>query len=154
MSGDSQNAYFQKKRVNVINLYDIGRKFTKDKRGVKMFDIIKRQSGYFVQMFIHGTIQGNIWMGGLPCEKSVNYTVRDGTHFTDGKRESLRDAVLRITNDGDFQSCELLANSYLQIKLTRANKTLTRNFDLNNKDLFPTIQDCISDEYPMYDYLD
>lgn len=96
---------------------------------------------------IHGTLRGNLWWGG-EAEKEFTYTVKDGSHFTDGKRESLRDAVLRITNDGDFQSCEILADAYIKATLQKGHTTRAIKFDLNS-DLFPSIKDCLLDDYPM-----
>lgn len=45
---------------------------------------------------IQGTIQGYIWWPQTECTKPFQYSV--------DKEETLRDALLSATNDGDFQS--------------------------------------------------
>ena len=45
------------------------------------------------------TLVGHIWMPSTICYKHVKTTKRED--------ETLRDMLLRVTNDGDFQSCGL-----------------------------------------------
>ena len=120
-----------------------------------MNDIINRENqGYSIRFKIQGTLRGSLWMGG-DAEKQINYTVKDGTHFVQNERETLREAVLRITNDGDFQGSNLLADSVLIVEMWKANnKRIIRAFELYNPALFPTIADSIIEDYPMFGFID
>lgn len=53
------------------------------------------------------TVKGFIWMPMVECtkEKVTEFTPK-GSSFTP-KWEGLREALLYITNDGDFQNCEI-----------------------------------------------
>lgn len=58
---------------------------------------------------IRGYLVGTIWMPAAECYKNVSYTfVRNECERRSAwqdAHETLRDALLQITNDGDFQSC-------------------------------------------------
>jgi hypothetical protein len=89
---------------------------------------------------IYGTLRGTIWMPATTCEKPVEYTLESD--------DTLRDAVLRITNDGDFRACDLCADSFLRIKMHKGTHTITRDFDLS---LFPSVADCMLEAYPEFE---
>jgi len=108
---------------------------------------------FSTRLTIIGTLRGSLWMGGN-AEKQIKHVIDNGHSFSDNTRESMHDTIARICNDGDFQNCELLANSFLQVELFKHNSTsvirVIRDFDLLNPGLFPTIQDMILNDYPMY----
>jgi hypothetical protein len=67
---------------------------------------------------LYGEIAGNIWMPAVECTKEFrleliripsNSTTRTYPGIAPRSMEitSLRDALLHITNDGDFQSCSI-----------------------------------------------
>lgn len=60
---------------------------------------------------ITGYVVGTIWMPAAECYKFVDYHfVRDEADKSSpwvDVHDNLRDAMLHITNDGDFQSCAL-----------------------------------------------
>ena len=96
---------------------------------------------------IHGTKRGPIWWPvGAECEKDFSYTVKAD--------ETLRDALLKITNDGDFQYTEVLENTFIRVKmlLQSGYATLTREriFDITSP-LFTSIQDMVINDYPVYE---
>ncbi len=65
-------------------------------------------------IYLTGVIIGNIWMPNCECEKDfrVKFTPDDEPFSRQwGKTPfgcAMRDALLHITNDGDFQSCSIL----------------------------------------------
>lgn len=86
---------------------------------------------------ISGTKAGGIWWpSGALCSKDFDYRVRED--------ESLRDAILSITNDGDFQSCNIVDATVIAT-LYKNNRRITRYFDIRSP-LFPSIADCILSE--------
>ena len=96
---------------------------------------------------IHGQIQGDIWMPFTTCTKSFSVGERD-FNYSDGSRPSLRDMVLHVCNDGDFQSANV-SFGYLKLEMLikRADghgfTRKVREFDLR---LFPSIADSIVSE--------
>lgn len=96
---------------------------------------------------IYGEIQGDIWMPSTTCVKHFDIS-EDAFLYSDGSRPTLRDMVLKATNDGDFQSANI-SWGFLRIEMTRQHVsghgkfTRTREFDLRK---FPSIADCIVDE--------
>lgn len=101
---------------------------------------------------IHCTIAGHIWMPSTLCWKDgIKLEFGQGPWKFEG---NLRDALLQITNDGDFQSCSVVDGS---LKLTRTTRlatsiiTRTRHFDLA---FFPSIADCLADEKAQEEYQD
>lgn len=95
-------------------------------------------------VYIRGQIQGPIWMPTITCTKYFTVS-KDDFRYSDGSRPTLRDMVLRATNDGDFQSADISFGT-LTIELIRPRKdgtgysTRKRNWDLRR---FASIQDCI-----------
>jgi hypothetical protein len=56
---------------------------------------------------LFGRVRGNIWMPRTECTKDFEqvYTPNDAPFSN--KWNGIRSALLRIINDGDFQSCEV-----------------------------------------------
>ena len=88
---------------------------------------------------ISGYIVGPIWWptnekGYKPFRHNVKaYNARLS------KPGTLRDHVLAIIQDGDFQSCEI-ADGIIEITITKPNRSRSRSFDLS---LFPSVADCV-----------
>lgn len=96
---------------------------------------------------IRGWIQGKIWMPPVTCTKHFHISEVD-FRYADGKKPTLRDMVLKATNDGDFQSAELSEGELiLTMVLPRADKkgsiTKTKTFNLR---WFPSVSDCVCPE--------
>ena len=88
---------------------------------------------------ISGFLVGPIWWpAGAECFKPFRYDV---TAEDTGLSEpgTLRDHVLRITNDGDFQFCAL-AQAELTITLYKPSLSRSRSWPLEH---FPSIADCL-----------
>ena len=98
---------------------------------------------------ITGQIQGRIWMPACVCTKTFTVS-EDDFRYSDGSRPTLRDMVLRATNDGDFQSANvswghLTVETIVTRKDGRGTLTRKRHFDLRSP-LFPSIADSIVPE--------
>ena len=98
---------------------------------------------------IHGQIQGPIWMPACVCTKSFNVS-EDDFRYSDGSRPTLRDMVLRATNDGDFQSADisfgwLTVESVIPRSDGHGQVSRKRSFDLRSP-LFASIADCVVKE--------
>lgn len=84
---------------------------------------------------IYGELQGKIWMPAVECSKQFDINlVRIPRHATTRTAHAhgwpweiseLRDALLSLTNDGDFQSCEI-AWAVLEVTRVKGNKRVTR----------------------------
>ena len=102
---------------------------------------------------ISGQIQGHIWMPNAVCTKDFTVS-EDDFRYSDGSRPTLRDMVLRATNDGDFQSADV-SWGHLTVEMIQPRKdgrgevTRRRHFDLRNGALFPSIADSIVSEDEM-----
>lgn len=96
-----------------------------------------------VEITISGYVVGPIWWPcGQECYKPFRYDLsREDARFTEPG--TLRDHVLRITNDGDFQGCEI-ADGILTATTHRPNRKKSRNFDLT---IFPSIADCVKTDW-------
>ncbi len=92
---------------------------------------------------ISGFVVGPIWWPvGQECYKPFTYNVtREDESSTEPS--SLRDHVLAITNDGDFQYCKI-ADGFLEITIRKPNRSRSRVFEL---DIFPSIADCLKDDW-------
>lgn len=99
-----------------------------------------------------GTVAGTIWMPARTCWKDVKLSYsphlgpfQDDFRYSDGSKPTARDFALKATNDGDFQSCDLTADS--AIRVSRRHHTDTgftdhvREFPVT---LFPSMADCVS----------
>ena len=91
-----------------------------------------------VNISIRGFLVGTIWMPAAECYKPLDYSLTDQQCRTVGKM-TLRDHVVRATNDGDFQSCTL-ALGELVVTTRNGRRTTTRTFPLAR---FPSIADCL-----------
>lgn len=98
-----------------------------------------------LQISIRGYIVGQIWMPTTECYKRLDYDLtREDARFT--APGTLRDHVLRATNDGDFQSATL---AHAELVVTRRKRegtrtvTVTRAWPLSR---FPSVADCIHPE--------
>lgn len=97
-----------------------------------------------LDVLITGQIQGPIWMPPVTCTKQFTLHKHD-LRFAEG-RPTLRDMVLRATNDGDFQSTTI---SWGELVLTSlrvfgpVRVTRERRYDLRK---FPSIADCMTAE--------
>lgn len=89
-------------------------------------------------------------MPSVTCAKEFSLAESD-FHYSDGSRPTIREMVLRATNDGDFQSCNIL-DATVTFKRSRVTATgtvvRTRHMDIRQ---FPSVSDCVtafeSDEY-------
>jgi hypothetical protein len=101
-----------------------------------------------IETEITGFLVGNIWWPvGAECWKDVRYRCQDEQARTEGKM-TLRDHILRITNDGDFQSC-VIAQGEITITATRYDperRTLCRRSRSWPLDRFPSVADCLHDD--------
>ena len=107
------------------------------------------------EVTVHGTIAGKIWMPAATCGKRFSLTDKPGPwgdfHYADGEKASLRDMILKATNDGDFQSCHVIDATVTVKRITQTltgQITRTRHMDIRQ---FPSVADCVvaldSDEY-------
>lgn len=92
------------------------------------------------RVVLSGQIAGTIWMPAVECWKEFDYTLKDDDTF--------RDALLRITNDGDFQSCGI-TYGYLEVvrRNTVTGKRSTRQWELRGQG---DNKDCFVSDYPNY----
>jgi hypothetical protein len=54
-----------------------------------------------------GKITGNIWMPNCECEKDFSFSFSTNPIPFQNEWCGIRDALLTITNDGGFQSCDV-----------------------------------------------
>jgi hypothetical protein len=98
------------------------------------------------QITLRGYLVGSIWWPvGAECYKHLTYDVtREDSRFTEPG--TLRDHVLRATNDGDFQcatiACGELIAERREIKDGR-ERIVRRSFPLSR---FPSVADCLHPE--------
>lgn len=85
---------------------------------------------------IVGNVKGTIWMPAVECTKDIREIARDD--------DTLRDTVLRVTNDGDFQSCDI-EDAAVKVTLIKPNRRAVRWFDIRSR-LFPSVEDCLTKE--------
>lgn len=94
------------------------------------------------RIIIEGTIKGNIWTPYEECTKDfrVQFTVTDESFSHPWV--SLRDALLHITNDGDFRDCGI-EQAWLTVERsngqgTRRTRTVTLDYGsvTQNQDCF------------------
>ena len=95
------------------------------------------------EITISGYVVGPIWWPtGAECYKPFTYHLtREDERFTEPG--TLRDHVLAITRDGDFQHCEI-ADGFLEITIRKPGRSRSRVFEL---DIFPSIADCLKDDW-------
>ena len=97
---------------------------------------------------LSGYLVGPIWWPSEECYKRFDYNLTDEESRW-SEPGTLRDHVLAITNDGDFQHCEI-ADGILEITTYKTNRRRSRIFDLS---MFPSIADCIKSDWcgPSFD---
>lgn len=87
---------------------------------------------------IRGYIVGPIWWpADSECYKPLVYDLTREAALMDGA--TLRDHVLRATNDGDFQHATL-AHAELVVERRKAGRRVIRSFPLSH---FPSVADCL-----------
>lgn len=99
---------------------------------------------------ITGTVGGPIWMPSAICAKPFKYRSDDGSfacnRHSDNSKPTLRDIVLEVTNDGDFQSAEV-ADATVTIERRTDGQTGSvtrrRSWDIRQ---FPSVADCVVGE--------
>lgn len=90
---------------------------------------------------LRGYIVGPIWWpAGAECFKPLDYDITSESARMDGG--TLRDHVLRATNDGDFQSATL-AHAELVVERRNGSRRVIRSFPLSR---FPSVADCLHPE--------
>ena len=95
---------------------------------------------------ISGFLVGDIWMPATECYKPLHYSLTDRAHhYPDGG--TLRDHVLRVCQDGDFQSASI-ADGELIVTVhrhdDRGTYRRTRRFPLSK---FPSVADCVRTDW-------
>ena len=88
---------------------------------------------------ISGFLVGPIWWpSGSECFKPFRHDVADKeSRWSD--KGTLRDHILAITQDGDFQNCAIAQGEIVATR-TNGRRTVTRSFPL---DQFPSVRDCL-----------
>jgi len=71
-----------------------------------------------------GTVQGCIWYPPVECTKEFNYTFTEKQGPFSLEWNGLEDALNRITNDGDFQSCKI-RDCWIATEYRDGNKKVT-----------------------------
>ena len=84
---------------------------------------------------ISGTYGGPIWMPACICAKRFKHTV--------AADDTLREAVLRVLNDGDFQSCSIAEGevNFIRRLPDRFHREHRRTLDISQ---FPSVADCVA----------
>jgi hypothetical protein len=104
-----------------------------------------------IQYQINGYLVGNAWMPSAECYKPLAYRfVREDSFrpspFSD-TQETLRDAMLEATRDGDFQSCDV-ADGFLTITKTvqrgATMRKVSRHFPLS---MFASVSDMVRNDW-------
>jgi hypothetical protein len=99
---------------------------------------------------LRGYLVGHIWMPNVECWKDLSYNITR----EDSQQGTLRDHVLRATNDGDFRSCVIAGGELVATRREqREGRTVTieRRWPL---DCFKSIRDMLHDDpdwMPPYD---
>jgi hypothetical protein len=88
---------------------------------------------------LYGEVEGTIWMPSAVCTKSFDVRLvriaRDArtrvahAHGWPWEISELRDALLSLTNDGDFQSCSITW-AVLEVSYRKGSKTITRTWEV------------------------
>lgn len=104
------------------------------------------------QFSVQGYVVGTIWMPAQECYKPVSYSfTRNGDKRNN--HATLRDALLAVTNDGDFQSCKMADGVLIARRVTEGATRITREkvFPLS---AFPSIADMVRDDWNGPDFDD
>lgn len=91
---------------------------------------------------LRGEVAGTIWMPAIECTKDFSVRLvripRDAktrTAYSHGwpmEISTLRDALLHITNDGDFQHCAI-TYAVLTVTHRKGNRSVSRTWELRGK---------------------
>jgi hypothetical protein len=77
---------------------------------------------------LEGEVRGRIWMPAVECTKHFRETFTPEDRPFTGQWAGLRSALIRITDDGDFQSCGISEECYMEIHYRLPNgDTLTKH---------------------------
>lgn len=101
---------------------------------------------------IRGYLVGPIWMPATECYKPLRYQLtNEDARFNEPL--TLREHVLRATNDGNFQYCqiadgELVTTAYITKETRNYRRSVSRPLSA-----FPSIADCVKTDWdgPMGD---
>ncbi len=86
---------------------------------------------------ISGELRGNIWMPDCECTKDFTHTFAPKGRHNPFQKEwiDLREALLDITNDGDFQSCGIdyayIETTWTETELNGRNRRVSVGKYLN-----------------------
>jgi hypothetical protein len=99
---------------------------------------------------LRGYVVGDIWMPQTECFKPIGLRFersKTGPHnYNGGVFESLRDAALHVTNDGDFQSCEIAQGELIVRQIQdKPNGRIVRERVIP-LDAFPSVKDMTRDD--------
>jgi len=98
-----------------------------------------------------GTLRGAFWWPiGEQWEKPVSqkFVRHRAAGAFEREADTLRDALLEITNDGDSsEGCRMMADSYVEIVKSSddGRRSRSRVFELS---MFPSVADLMTDEWP------
>lgn len=87
---------------------------------------------------LFATVGGRIWWPQDLFTKDIQLSERE-FNYSDDSRPTLREMVLRATNDGDFQSCDLISAA-VRIRHARKDRTVEKWVELTPESF--TIKDC------------
>ena len=98
-----------------------------------------------IEYRISGYLVGTIWMPRVECWKDVNF-IFQREHTTEPfKRvcDDLRDAMLQITNDGDFQSCAVAGGILRVINVRQRGQGRVIREKVYDLARFPSVADMV-----------
>jgi hypothetical protein len=105
-----------------------------------------------ISVRIRGQVVGQIWMPATEAWKDFDETFekgRFGNIRLSRQIESLDEALDKITNDGDFQSCRI-GNAFVTISYQSGKRTISRSFDLKGV----SYPEYFAPDYPWYPPMD
>ena len=93
-----------------------------------------------------GYLVGDIWMPQTECWKDLAYDLTsEDARFTEPG--TLRDHVLRATNDGDFQSCEIADGVLKTVATIRKGERLYRRVRYTDLNACKSVADMVRREW-------
>lgn len=91
---------------------------------------------------LYGEVAGTIWMPAAECTKDFDVRLvrvpraqnirLAHSHGWPWEIGELRDALLSITNDGDFQACSIVW-AILEVSVRKGSKTITRTWEVKGQ---------------------
>jgi hypothetical protein len=104
------------------------------------------------EVTLYCKIAGPIWMPATTAFKDVKLTDSKSPfsdfRYSDGSRPTLRDMVLKATNDGDFQNAALVEGS-IKVRHHRKDRVVEKWIELSPETR--TIEDCWADAKTLED---